>query len=208
VSLPLETDELEYLSGRYNFTLDLKRTNSFRSATVNKRHRDAALVRQIFRQCELAHARSCHTIDQGYYFKCSPAPFLAARLALDNQSVKNRDRDAVKIHDNPNLREDLEAYLRDEEPLEACYYCLGSSGRRFPHRQMLRGELRDETSSYSHELEAAAAIAMRKGDRAFARRCYFAAIRTRPFKLKTWLRLAWRMLPQAAFWLPHRRRAI
>jgi len=50
----------------------------------------------------------------------------------------------VRIHDNPRLREELEAYLRDEEPLEACYYCLGSSGRRFPHRQLNSKKLREE----------------------------------------------------------------
>jgi organic radical activating enzyme len=193
VELPLATDELDYLSKRYNFSLDLKKTDSFRCTTVNKRHRDAALVRPIFDRCELAHARSCHTIDQGYYFKCSPAPFLTARMALEGEPVANRDLDAVRIFDNPNLRAELESYLRSDEPLEACYYCLGSSGRRFPHRQLKRGEVHDE--SYAHELEAAGTIALRRGDRAFARRCYRSAIRAHPFKLATYLRLARTFLP-------------
>ena len=193
VELPLATDELKYLSDRYNFTLDIKKTDSFRSTTVSKRHRDGAMVRQIFDRCELAHARSCHTIDQGYYFKCSPAPFLTARMALEGEAVINREFDAVRIHDNPNLREELETYLRDRNPLEACHYCLGSSGRRFPHRQLKRGEGHDE--SYHRELEAAGTIALRSGDRAFARRCYLGAIRARPFKLGPYLRLAWTLLP-------------
>jgi len=209
VELPLPTDELKYLSDRYNFTLDLKKTDSFKCTTVNERHRDGAVVRQIFERCELAHARSCHTIDQGYYFKCSPAPFLTARLALAGRSVENRDLDAVRIFDNPNLRAELESYLRSEEPLEACYYCLGSSGRRFPHRQLKRGEAHD--GSYHQELEAAGTIALRNGDRAFARRCYLSAIRARPFKLKTYLRLARTFVPHGiahtiAPMLPPRRR--
>ena len=144
VRLRVEERELESLSKRHNFKLELKRIDTFRVTTLNSRHRDATLVRRIFGQCALAHDWSCHTVHQGYYFKCSPAPFLTGRLALRGESVQNRDSDGVRIHDNPRLREELEAYLRDEEPLEACYYCLGSSGRSFPHRQLNSKELREE----------------------------------------------------------------
>jgi organic radical activating enzyme len=177
VKLPVAADALEALAQHHDFTLELKPTGSFRCTTVNSRHRDATLVQQIFARCELAHARSCHAIDQGYYFKCPPAPFLAARLALNGKMVENRDRDGVRIHGNPHLRGALESYLRDEAPLEACSYCLGSSGRRFPHRQMTRDELHEETGVYHRELEAAATIAMGNGDRDFAWRCYLSSLR-------------------------------
>ena len=147
VRLRLEVSELEALSKKYNFKLELKVMNSFRFTTINRRHRDAALVRQIFTRCALAHEWSCHTIHEGYYFKCSPAPFLTARMALRGESVLNRESDGVRIHNNPRLREELEAYLRAEEPLEACYYCLGSSGRQFPHRQMNSRQLRGEINA-------------------------------------------------------------
>jgi len=75
--------------------------------------------------------------------------------------------------------------LHTEEPLEACYYCLGSSGRRFPHRVMKRGESDEETGDYCRELEAAAAIAFHNGDSAFALRCYLSAKSEQPSTLKT-----------------------
>ena len=156
VRLRVEERELESLSRRHNFKLELKRIDSFRVTTLNSRHRDATLVRQIFRQCALAHDWSCHTVHQGYYFKCSPAPFLQGRMALRGESVLNRDLDGVRIHDNPRLREELEAYLRDEEPLEACYYCLGSSGRSFPHRQLNSKELREEIDRSGKPRDASA----------------------------------------------------
>lgn len=177
IKLPIETSGLETLSKKHDFKLELKAVDGFRCTTVNERHRDVVLVQQIFQRCELAHVRSCHTIDRGYYFKCSPAPFLTVRLALEGTAVQNRDQDGVKIHDNPHLREDLAAYLRDERPLEACSYCLGSSGRRFPHRQIKRGESGDEIGCYRHELAAAATVAMQSGDGAFAWRCYLNSLR-------------------------------
>ena len=238
VRLRVEERELESLSKRHNFELELKRIDSFRVTMLNSRHRDATLVRQIFRQCALAHDWSCHTVHQGYYFKCSPAPFLTGRLALRGESVLNHDSDGVRIHDNPRLREELEAYLRDEEPLEACYYCLGSSGRSFPHRQLNSKELREEIGpsrkprdasaepqrhlrgyhglaqvmhqrfgararsladyaidSIAHEQVTMGMMAMHEGDRRFARRCYLRSIRNRPLKLKTYVRLAWAILP-------------
>ena len=38
-------------------------------------------------------------------------------------------------------------------------------------------------------------MAMHQGDRQYARRCYISSIRNRPRKLKTYLRLAWALLP-------------
>jgi organic radical activating enzyme len=154
VRIRVQEGELESLSKRHNFKLELNRINSFRVTTINSRHRDTTLVRRIFRRCSLAHGWSCHTIHEGYYFKCSPAPLLTARMALRGESVVNRALDGVKIHDNPRLREELEAYLREEKPLKACYYCLGSSGLSFPHRQLKSRELREEINTSHPEPEA------------------------------------------------------
>src|SRR5262245_10405931 len=46
------------------------------------------------------------------------------------------ERDGVPVRDNPDLRDQLTAYLRDEQPLAACSYCLGCVGKSVPLRQM------------------------------------------------------------------------
>ena len=147
VKLPIGIDELERRAIAHGFELSLREIDSFRVTTINTRNRDDKLVRGIFDSCALAHEWSCHTIYEGYYFKCSPAPFLNPRLALKGVSVQNRDSDGVKIHGNPHLREDLQSYLSTEEPLEACFFCLGSSGRSIPHRQLAKSEINDEIHS-------------------------------------------------------------
>jgi ubiquinone/menaquinone biosynthesis C-methylase UbiE len=144
VRLPLELTELNAWSKKFGFELALTRMNSFRVGPINSRNQDTVLVQRIFDRCEMAHDWSCHTIHEGYYFKCPPAALLTARLALRGESIQNREHDGVKIHSNPRLREDLETYLRDRKPLEACNYCLGTSGRSFPHRQLNGRELRAE----------------------------------------------------------------
>jgi hypothetical protein len=219
ISLRIEEPELESLSKKYNFELDLRRINHFRVTTINRRHADPALVRRIFDHCSLAHSGSCHTVYQGHYFKCSPAALLTTRMALMGETVQNGDMDGVRIHDNPRLREELKAYLRGEEPLEACYYCLGSSGRSFPHRQLAAKELREDTGSsgmqrlrdrlgaetrlladyaidsIADEQVTMGLTAMREGDRILARRWYLDSIRNRPLNVKTYVRLAWALLP-------------
>jgi organic radical activating enzyme len=192
IRLRIETRELEALSRRHNFRLELRRYDSFRFTTINKRHEDAALVEQIFKRCEFVHSWSCHTIHEGYYFKCSPAPFLTTRLALRDEAVVNRDLDGVRIHENPRLREELEAYLSAEEPLEACYYCLGSSGRSFPHRQLNAEELHEALNASHTELETLGMIARHQRDRWVIR---LTSICKPPFKRGTYLWLLWAILP-------------
>jgi hypothetical protein len=45
------------------------------------------------------------------------------------------------------------------------------------------------------ELIGVGLMAMHDGNRGFARRCYRASIRYRPLELKTYVRLAWAVLP-------------
>jgi hypothetical protein len=43
----------------------------------------------------------------------------------------------------------MERYLSDMKPLAACHWCLGTSGTRFPHRQ-LTGAARIEALAAEH----------------------------------------------------------
>ena len=65
--------------------------------------------------------------------------------------------DGVAIHENPNLREELEAYLKSDEPLTACRYCLGGVGKSFDNRQLnrdgIRSWIREEHSNISELID-------------------------------------------------------
>jgi hypothetical protein len=91
----------------------------------------------------MAHAWSCHAVYEGRYYKCAQAPFLEYRLSLLGIDVENKHVDGVPLHDNPNLRAQLEEYLADTRPLLACDYCLGTSGPQRPHRGLNKRGLQE-----------------------------------------------------------------
>ena len=121
---------------RHGVQLVYRYNARFRHTLLRARNPDEALVARIYRNCELAHVWSCHTLYDGRYYKCSPAPLMAPRLAQRGVRLDEGPGDAVRLHDNPALREQLAAYLTGPRPLSHCSYCLGTVGRWFPHHQL------------------------------------------------------------------------
>ena len=119
--------------------LDLRRISTFRHTLINVRNPDAQIVRRVYDNCKIAHVWRCYTIYDGRFYKCSPAPFMERRLALRGVVVDNRE-DGVSLEGNPDLRQQLDDYLRSTHPLPACSYCLGTSGLEFPFRQLNKQE--------------------------------------------------------------------
>jgi hypothetical protein len=94
----------------------------------------------IFSECKTVHEWSCHSVYEGRFYRCSVAAFMKQRMALRGCEFDNHTIDGVPLYGNPNLREEIDACLRDPEPLAACSYCLGTSGPSLPHRQLNRHE--------------------------------------------------------------------
>jgi MoaA/NifB/PqqE/SkfB family radical SAM enzyme len=136
VTIRADLRQVRERARRNRVKLTLSRIDRFRYTLIDQPLRSAELVNRIYKQCDLAHYWSCHTIYEGYYYKCSSAPFMEAYLSTRGVRFENRLMDGVAIHDNPHLREDLERYLANQTPLLACDYCLGSSGREFAHHQL------------------------------------------------------------------------
>ena len=116
----------------------------FRHALTNFAIANERLVLDIHRSCNLRVY--CHTIYDGRYYRCPRAHTLETRMRIIGVTVCNREIDGVALHGNPNLREELAAYLNDEMPLSACRYCLGSVGARIPVVQLNRAQLVEEQS--------------------------------------------------------------
>src|SRR5262249_61330703 len=92
------------------------------------------LVRVNYSTCTLT--TSYHTIHNGRYFKCPVSPFTPDWLARVGVQMPDMSRDGVPVRSNPDLRRQLAEYLKDDEPLTACRYCLGCVGKTIPSRQM------------------------------------------------------------------------
>jgi organic radical activating enzyme len=143
VTIQADFAKLRRSASEFGFRLKVRRINSFRQTLINTSHQDEHTIQKIYRHCSIAHVWSCHTVYDGYYFKCPAAAFLEPRLALKGLSVHNRDRDGIPIRDNPQLAEQLAAYLEDKRPLYACSYCLGTSGKELNHEQLNSDGIRD-----------------------------------------------------------------
>jgi len=140
VALQVDLDDVRRRCEENGIVLDRRDIQVFKQTLVNTKIEDPALVQQIFDRCMIAHRWRCYTIHEGRFYKCSPAPFMAARLKLRGVAFSAPD-DGVPIDEVPGLSERLQAYLSCTQPLAACSYCLGASGFEFPHRQLKRREV-------------------------------------------------------------------
>lgn len=132
----LDDEACERLCQAHGVALHLEHFRTFDQTLIGKRIEDPKLVNAIYRACTTA--RDCHTVHEGHFYKCPMAPIMSKWLALRNIDFDSPPTDGVALHDNPDLRADLERYLGSREPLAACSYCLGSSGAAVPHRQVDR----------------------------------------------------------------------
>ena len=145
-------DELHAVARSRGAYLIRKTNDEFSKMLINDRIEDPRLVRAIYRGCYAAI--NCHTIYEGRYYRCSRAHTLESRMAKLGKQISNRTEDSVALHGNPDLRAELAAYLRDDRPLQACEYCLGSFGRAEPHVQLTRLALsRDQAERHADPAE-------------------------------------------------------
>jgi hypothetical protein len=144
VKRKLNQEDMEALANRYGWLLWYTPTDEFTIKLLHSENAEANLVKDIYATCTLRN--SCHTIHQGRYFKCSPSPFMGDWLHRVGLPAPSFDGDSVAVRDNPDLHRHLTEYLRNEEPLTACRYCLGCVGKEVPSRQMNKAAARQWVS--------------------------------------------------------------
>lgn len=105
----------------------------FRRTFTRVRNDDDALVQQIFRACKPANVWGCHTLYKGAIYRC-PQSAYALRLADAEGS------DGFILTQDEKLTERLLAFLNNPEPLLSCRYCVGTTGRKQPHKLLARRE--------------------------------------------------------------------
>jgi hypothetical protein len=88
-----------------------------------------------FNQCQIANVWRCHSIHNGYYYKCSRPPVTNAWLKRQGQPPYQYEKDGIAIHE-PGLEKRLTDYLSSKTPLEACKWCYGTSGQEVPWKAL------------------------------------------------------------------------
>jgi hypothetical protein len=137
VRLPQPLASYASKAAEHGVFFDAADQSTFIHTLLNQKIENPDLVAAVYRECKMTGEWWCHTIHEGRYYKCSIAPFSPRRMARLGVDYRP-EADSIALHDNPDLRSELERYLGRSEPLAACSYCLGTSGPEEPHRLLDR----------------------------------------------------------------------
>ncbi|GEM_PF-503362 len=135
VSLPIPLSTYTSIAKDNGVYLDIADQSKFIHTLLNQKIEYPELIAEVYRLCKMTGEWWCHTVHEGRYYKCSVAPFSATRMARIGVNY-NPIVDSIRLDSNPNLRSELEQFLRRREPLTACAYCLGTSGPEEAHHLM------------------------------------------------------------------------
>ena len=127
------------LAHRNNVPIRYKRYQAFQESYSEQGTDDPSLVKRIYATCNEAHRWRCHTVANGWFFKCPQSYMIPKGMSLGPDATYGN---GIKIDDSPGFRDRLLSYLTSPEPLPACDNCLGSAGRWFEHQQVQREEFR------------------------------------------------------------------
>lgn len=130
---------------RNKSSLHLRYQDYFYESFAESSHANNELVNRIYSTCKIPNEVSCHTLFEGYYYKCPQAVFIP--FMKKDRFDMNNFCDGVKIRDSNSFLEELRGYLSMVQPLEACRYCLGSVGKRFIPEQIPRRSVPKSISS-------------------------------------------------------------
>jgi hypothetical protein len=138
----LKQDQLDKCIDRArqnNVSIRHRRYQTFQESYSEQGTDDLELVKKIYATCNSAHRWRCHTIANGWFFKCAQSYMIPKGMALGSEATY---RNGIQIDDSPGFRARLLSYLTSPEPLPACRNCLGSAGRYLEHQQVRRDSFR------------------------------------------------------------------
>ncbi|OGS22113.1 MAG: hypothetical protein A3J83_03845 [Elusimicrobia bacterium RIFOXYA2_FULL_40_6] len=113
---------------KFNVNLELLYTSYFRMPYTEIGTNNKQLTQRIYKTCQFAQRLNCYTLENGYFYKCPLALFIP-------MFMKNRFKNPIVDGIKATSKKDILDYLKSEEPLKSCKFCLGSVGKLFKHRQ-------------------------------------------------------------------------
>jgi len=111
--------------------------NQFRETFSLKGTANSDMIGKVYSACKIANLWGCHTVREGYFYKC-PQSIYAALL-----TGKPVSSDGIAIVDDDGFQSVLLEYINSPTPLAACSNCLGTVGVMKPIAQLPRRQWRD-----------------------------------------------------------------
>ena len=138
----LREDQLDAcidLAHQNNVLIRYRRYQTFQESYSEQGTDDPSLVKRIYATCNEAHRWRCHTVANGWFFKCPQSYMIPRGMSLGPEATY---RNGIQIDESPDFRDRLLSYLRSPEPLPSCRNCLGSAGKYIQHEQVRRADFR------------------------------------------------------------------
>jgi GTP 3',8-cyclase len=132
-------------AAEHHAALKISSISTFRETYSEQGTLNTRLIRHIYSTCRQAHLWHCHTVSEGYFFKCPESWVLAGMPQADG--TKSHPRDGLRISEQKTFLRELAGYLSSSEPLDACQHCLGCAGKAFAHNQAGRRSARAPQST-------------------------------------------------------------
>lgn len=143
--LPEEAREaIEARAEENGVSLNWKVQREFVDMTRDEREADERITREVWRACWLR--RRCHLLRDGWFYTCTrPVHF----DSFYGGKTDFGTADGVKLHEGPDLLEELYAALVREEPLKSCALCRGGDAEMKPHHLLSGREVRKIVEAHS-----------------------------------------------------------
>lgn len=131
-------DEINKKCKLHNIKLEVRDMKNFNQIVLSEENKDNENVEEIFNRC--IYKFYCHTVSDDKIFRCSPVVNFS-KLNGRKGFAQYDGIDYLKIEESDHFRDDLVGYLNSNKQLVGCRFCLGTSGKSFPHRQLSKYEL-------------------------------------------------------------------
>ncbi len=131
--------EFSHICKSNKVELQIREMNSFNRIILTEENTNRELIDEIYNKC--IYKYYCHTLSEGKIFRCSPVVNLSKYQEAINNNFIIDSQDYLEINDSASFKTDLLHYLNSDMPLNGCKFCLGSSGKTFPHKQLTKAEL-------------------------------------------------------------------
>jgi hypothetical protein len=130
---------------KHGVIFSLNDFTDFRQTFTSHRTENDELVRRIFRACKIANVWGSYGLYKGRIYRCPQSMYVPTLAGLDIT-------EGIAINDSATFRDELFAFLNSTEPLTSCRYCVGTAGRKQPHKLLPRSNWRMDLEEPAEEM--------------------------------------------------------
>ncbi|HGG06353.1 MAG TPA: 4Fe-4S cluster-binding domain-containing protein [Aliiroseovarius sp.] len=123
---------------QFGTKLTINRYPHFRYTLSSQTNEDPELVADIFAACKIANLWGCHGVYKNRFYKCPQSMYIP--IVTNTQSF-----DFIDLSKADGLKDRLLDFINSTTPLNACRNCLGTVGRKLPHKLVNRRDWRQDT---------------------------------------------------------------